>query len=151
MSSIMILNDAPSCGITYNCHSDKSRGIISNHNMFILQATYTNIILPMRNVFKCFLQIHFQGSSSVGLQQVVCQQARCQCYKTFFSIPSLTAGQGKLEYWSVSCFFKYAQYLYGLKPTNGVGLKVLQPCSKILAKPEKLLPGLNFLAYFASL
>jgi hypothetical protein len=32
---MMIISDAPSCGITYNCHSDDSRGII-----FHIDATY---------------------------------------------------------------------------------------------------------------
>jgi hypothetical protein len=26
--SMTIVSDAPSCGVTYNCHSDSSRGII---------------------------------------------------------------------------------------------------------------------------
>ncbi len=34
----MILSDAPSCSITYNCHFNNSRGIIYDHNMFIVQA-----------------------------------------------------------------------------------------------------------------
>ncbi len=37
--SIMIIRDAPSCGITYNHHSNKSRGVIYNNTMFIVQAT----------------------------------------------------------------------------------------------------------------
>ncbi len=39
MSSITIMNDAPNCGITYDHHSDDSRGIICDLNMFIVQAT----------------------------------------------------------------------------------------------------------------
>ena len=38
MSSITIIRDTPSCGVTYDCHSDDSRGIIYNHNIFIIQA-----------------------------------------------------------------------------------------------------------------
>jgi len=35
----MIVSDTPSCGITYAHHSDDSRGIIYDRNMFIVQAT----------------------------------------------------------------------------------------------------------------
>ncbi len=35
----MIVSDAPSCGITYDHHSDDSSGIIYDRNMFIVQAT----------------------------------------------------------------------------------------------------------------
>ncbi len=38
MSSITIVSDAPSCGVTYNHHSDDSRGIIFNHYKFIVEA-----------------------------------------------------------------------------------------------------------------
>ncbi len=38
MPSITIVSDAPNCGITYNCHSDYSRGVIYDHNVFIVQA-----------------------------------------------------------------------------------------------------------------
>jgi len=31
--------DAPSCGITYGHHSDDSRGVIYDRNIFIKQAT----------------------------------------------------------------------------------------------------------------
>jgi hypothetical protein len=33
------VSDAPSCGVTHNSHSDDSRGVIDNHNIFIIQAT----------------------------------------------------------------------------------------------------------------
>jgi hypothetical protein len=32
--SITIISDALSCGVTYNCHSDASIGVICNHNLF---------------------------------------------------------------------------------------------------------------------
>jgi hypothetical protein len=35
----MILSDAPSCGVTYDCSSDDSRFIIYDRNMFIVVAT----------------------------------------------------------------------------------------------------------------
>jgi hypothetical protein len=35
----MLVSDIPSCGITYNHHSDGSVGVIYNLNMFIIQAT----------------------------------------------------------------------------------------------------------------
>jgi hypothetical protein len=35
----MITSDAQSCGITYDHHSDDSRGIIDDCNVFIKQAT----------------------------------------------------------------------------------------------------------------
>jgi hypothetical protein len=33
------VSDAPSCGITYGHHSDDSRGVIYDRNVFIKQAT----------------------------------------------------------------------------------------------------------------
>jgi hypothetical protein len=39
MSSITIVSDAPNCGVTYNHHSDDTRGVIYDCNMFIVQAT----------------------------------------------------------------------------------------------------------------
>ncbi len=35
----MIMSDAPSCGVTYDCHSDDSSGVTYDRNMFIVQAT----------------------------------------------------------------------------------------------------------------
>ncbi len=35
----MIVSDAPSCGVTYDCHSDDSSGFTYDRNMFIVQAT----------------------------------------------------------------------------------------------------------------
>jgi hypothetical protein len=35
----MIISDAPSCGVTWDQHSDESRGIIYDRNMFIVRAT----------------------------------------------------------------------------------------------------------------
>ncbi len=35
----MIVSDAPSCGVTYHHHSDDSRGVIYDHNIFLIQAT----------------------------------------------------------------------------------------------------------------
>jgi hypothetical protein len=35
---LMTLSGAPSCGITYDHHSDDSRGVIYNRNVFIIQA-----------------------------------------------------------------------------------------------------------------
>ncbi len=39
MSSNTIVSDAPNCGITYNRHSDDSRDVIYDRNIFIVQAT----------------------------------------------------------------------------------------------------------------
>ncbi len=38
----MTASDAPSCGITYDHHSDDSRGVIYDCNVFIIQATEQN-------------------------------------------------------------------------------------------------------------
>ncbi len=38
MSSIMVISDAPSCGITYDHHSDNSTGIIYDRNMFMVEV-----------------------------------------------------------------------------------------------------------------
>jgi hypothetical protein len=35
----MTIRDAPSCGITYDRHSDDSRGVIYICNVYIIQAT----------------------------------------------------------------------------------------------------------------
>jgi hypothetical protein len=34
----MTVSDAPSCGITHNCYSGNSRGVIYDRNIFIIQA-----------------------------------------------------------------------------------------------------------------
>jgi hypothetical protein len=34
----MIISDTSSCGITYNHHSDYSRGVIYDGNIFIIQV-----------------------------------------------------------------------------------------------------------------
>ncbi len=34
----MTIGDSPSCGITYNCNSENSGGVIYNRNIFIIQA-----------------------------------------------------------------------------------------------------------------
>ncbi len=36
---LMTLSDGSSCGITFDCHSDDSGGVIYNHNIFTIQAT----------------------------------------------------------------------------------------------------------------
>ncbi len=36
---LMTSSDAPSCGITFDCHSDDSGVVIYNHNIFIIHAT----------------------------------------------------------------------------------------------------------------
>ncbi len=33
------VSDAPSCGVTYDCHPDDSRGVIYDRSIFIIQAT----------------------------------------------------------------------------------------------------------------
>ncbi len=66
MSSIMIIIDIQSYGVTYDHHSDDSRGIIYDQNMFIVQAKgleYTelnNSILKRDNlkVFKVIVRVH---------------------------------------------------------------------------------------------
>ncbi len=40
---VMIISDAPSCNVTYNHHSDDSRGVIYTCNKFRVQATYTRL------------------------------------------------------------------------------------------------------------
>ncbi len=35
----MTISDTPSFGITYDCHSNDSRGVIYDLNIFIIQAT----------------------------------------------------------------------------------------------------------------
>ncbi len=48
MPSIMIKIDIPSYGVTYDHHSDDSRGIIYDQNMFIVQAKkveYTKLFM----------------------------------------------------------------------------------------------------------
>jgi len=35
----MTVSDAPSCGITYNHHSDNARCVIYNSNIYVTQAT----------------------------------------------------------------------------------------------------------------
>jgi hypothetical protein len=39
LASVNYDHDVPTCGSTYNRHSDDSRGIIYDRNMFIVQAT----------------------------------------------------------------------------------------------------------------
>jgi hypothetical protein len=39
----MTISDAPSCGITYNCHSDDSRGINYDCNICIIKAKGPNV------------------------------------------------------------------------------------------------------------
>ncbi len=41
------VSDAPSCGVTYDRHSDDSRGVIYNRNVFMVQVTggYSQYIL----------------------------------------------------------------------------------------------------------
>jgi len=36
---LMTISDAPSWGVTYDCHSDDSRGVICNHKIFMIHAT----------------------------------------------------------------------------------------------------------------
>jgi hypothetical protein len=38
------ISDAPSCCITYSCHSDDFRVVIYDRNIFIVQATGVNFI-----------------------------------------------------------------------------------------------------------
>ncbi len=40
----MTVNDAPSCGITYGCHSDDYGGVIYDCHIYIMQATDFNVI-----------------------------------------------------------------------------------------------------------
>ena len=42
----MTVSDAPICGITYDCHSDNSRVVIYNNNIFIIQATDHRRLVP---------------------------------------------------------------------------------------------------------
>jgi hypothetical protein len=44
-AQLTTVRNAPSCGITYDPHSDNSRGVIYDHNIFILQAPGDNFIL----------------------------------------------------------------------------------------------------------
>ncbi len=58
----MIVNDAPSCGITYDCHSDDSRGIIYDSIMFIIQGTGVNDVKHFLFIIDALLR-YFQPSS----------------------------------------------------------------------------------------
>ncbi len=40
---ILILSDALGCSVTYNCHFDGTRGIIYNHNMFIIHFVCSSV------------------------------------------------------------------------------------------------------------
>ncbi len=94
MSPITIVSDPPNCGITYNCHSDYSRGVIYDHNVFIVQATEftANIMLKkfyeighrspepfFPSIDKC------QNSCSTKIQffKTISSQ---QCFQTFSKI-----------------------------------------------------------------
>ncbi len=42
------ISDAPSCGVTYDCHLDDSRGVIYDSNIFIIHATgVSNMVTPV--------------------------------------------------------------------------------------------------------
>ncbi len=45
---IMIVSDATTWSITDDCHSNNSRGVIYNHNIFVIQATgYINLFITV--------------------------------------------------------------------------------------------------------
>ncbi len=52
----MIVSDAPSSGITYNHHSDDSRGVIYDRNMFIVQATELKSFFTFVKIIIVFAQ-----------------------------------------------------------------------------------------------
>jgi hypothetical protein len=69
VSSIRIISDAPSCCVTYNCHSDNSRGVIYGFIMVIVQATgvddvtlFSSSLVQWQNKLECLLKpvIYFQ-------------------------------------------------------------------------------------------
>ena len=60
MLSIAIACDATICGITYNCHSDDSRGVIYDRNMFMIQSTNvmaTDPFLGKKVLMTSFLEL----------------------------------------------------------------------------------------------
>ncbi len=44
------VSDVPSCGITYDHHSDASKGIIYDRYIFIIQATYFYQMIHQRTL-----------------------------------------------------------------------------------------------------
>jgi hypothetical protein len=44
VTRMMIIGYVTTWSITYDCHSDDSKGVIYNHNNFILQATGLSLI-----------------------------------------------------------------------------------------------------------
>ncbi len=46
-----IVGDITTWSITYDCHSDNSRGVIYNNNIFIVQATYYATLVKIIIVF----------------------------------------------------------------------------------------------------
>jgi hypothetical protein len=63
----MIVNDAPSCGITYDCHSDDSRGIIYDSNMFIIPANGVNDVKLFLLIIDALIR-YFQPSLIFALK-----------------------------------------------------------------------------------
>ena len=53
----MTVNDAPSCGITYGCHSDDYGDVIYDCHIYIMQATDFNVIHTFQySSVSCFVE-----------------------------------------------------------------------------------------------
>jgi len=53
---VTTISDAPSCAVTYNLHSDDSRGVIYSCNIFIKQATGLTLSLLVPLTIKYVLR-----------------------------------------------------------------------------------------------
>jgi hypothetical protein len=54
----MTVSETPSCGVTYYCHPDDSRGVIYDRNIFIILATVDTVgILDILDILLIFLTL----------------------------------------------------------------------------------------------
>ncbi len=77
ISSVTIISDVPSCVVTYSCHSDNSRGIIYDCNIFIVQAAvvdllkeFEEVLFPKPRPFHCYQQIYKLPRKGLAYQKV---------------------------------------------------------------------------------
>jgi hypothetical protein len=63
---MMMVSDATTWSITYDCHSDDSRGVIYNRNIFIIQAPVLQSLIGTlgQNRLEC-LQVQYTFQSSL--------------------------------------------------------------------------------------
>jgi hypothetical protein len=62
VSSITIVSDVPSCGITYSRHSDNSRSVIYDRILFVIQAT--------DRIRKCYTMLKRLGSEKNSVPEL---------------------------------------------------------------------------------